>query len=154
MLAEGELDLNDPATFDRYFRRLYANQNPDEFGIQQSRAERAYKLVDEHFRMIDDDTIPVLVTGYSDDAGSARKRLVQAATWQQGGLRDAYRAIQPFVVACRFYEKGSFEQKGLIEELLPGLWEWKGNYDRKLGLPRADSKSAGDSRIKPGALML
>ena len=152
MLAEGEIDLNRPETFDRYFRRLYSNQNADEFHIQDLRAERAYKLVDEHFQMIDDDTLPVLVTDYSDEAGAARDRLVKAATWNKADLRDAYRAIQPFVVGCRYYEKGAFEHKGLIEELLPGLWEWKGNYDEKLGVPFAASESAGDSRIAPGAL--
>jgi CRISPR-associated endonuclease/helicase Cas3 len=151
MLAEGELDLNDPGTFDRYFRRLYANQDADAFHIQELRAERAYKLVDEHFRMIDDDTFPVLIWDYDDEATIARDQLLDAAKWKSG-LRAAYRAIQPYVIAGRTYERGKFDQAGLLEEVLPGLWEWKGKYDRKLGLSFGSDAPIGSLRIKPEAL--
>lgn len=153
LLREERVDFNDPGTFDRYFRRLYADQAADVHGIQAYRAGREYELVAEHFRMIDDDTFPVLVQ-YDNIAMEARDALVAASRRPGVRLRDAFRAIQPYVVACRFYERGVFEKAGVIEELVSGLWEWKGGYDTKLGLADVRTLTPADQRIDPAALFL
>lgn len=147
------LDLNDPATFDRFFRRLYADQAADMRDIQAHRALREYEQVADLFRMIDEDTFPVFVQ-YSDAALAARDALVAAFRRPGRTPRDAFRAIQPFVVACRSYERGAFEKAGVIEELVPGLWEWKGGYDDKLGLADVRTLTPADRRIDPVALLV
>ena len=153
LLKEGQIELSNPGIFDRFFRRLYADQNADVHGIQAYRAEREYEKVADLFKMIDDDTFPVLVTCYGG-AGPARDALVAASRRRGARLRDAYRAIQPFVVACRTYERRSFEQAGVIVELLPGLWEWKGGYDEKLGLANSRSLKPADQRMDPVSLFI
>ena len=52
------------------------------------------------------------------------------------------------------YERGRFEQAGLITELLPGLWEWKGDYDPKVGLADARSSMSAGQRIDPVSLFV
>jgi CRISPR-associated endonuclease/helicase Cas3 len=133
MQREGTIDLRDPATFDRYFRQLYADRHADERGIQRYRAGRAYEEVAERFRMIDDDTFPVFVN-YGEVATAARDAVHRAADRSGSAVRRAFRGIQPFIVSCRIREQGRFESLGLIEETLPGFWEWHGQYDEKIGL--------------------
>lgn len=145
MLKEESIDFTDPALFDTYFRRLYADQDADRCGIQGLRASRDYELVADHFRMIDDDTFPVFIE-YNQAARRACEDLVNAYRRPKFAMRDAFRAIQPYVVACRGYQRRRFEAAGLVEEILPGLWKWRGQYSGKLGL--------ASERIDPTAFFL
>lgn len=153
MLAEGQVDFADPATFDTYFRMLFAESNADERDIQHYRAERSYEEVAERFRIIDDDTFPVLVP-YGGTAMQARDTLVVTSQRPSVSMRDAFRAIQPYVVSCRTYERGAFEKAGVIAELLPGLWEWTAGYDDQLGIADARSLTTGAQRIDPVTLFV
>lgn len=153
MLCEGIIDFNDPLTFDRFFRRLYADQAADVLDIQSYRAKREYEVVADLFRMIDDDTFPVFVP-FNTDALEARNALIAASQRPGRAVRDAFRMIQPFLVSCRSYERTRFEKAGLIVELRPGLWEWTGAYDEKLGLTTAPSLTPVDHRIEPMSLFV
>lgn len=151
MLREGLIDFANPDTFDVYFRRLYADQNADKENIQHHRAEREYEEVADAFRMIDDDTFPVFVE-YNDAARITRNTLLDAHRPSRAAIRAAFQAIQPFVVSCRTYERARLEAASLIEELRPGLWEWKGDYDDKLGLAIPPSRTPAQKRIHPESL--
>jgi CRISPR-associated endonuclease/helicase Cas3 len=153
MLREGLVNVNDPATFDTYFRRLYADRDADTREIQHYRAGRAYEEVASRFRMIDDDTFPVVVR-YTSPATEALNHLMDASRWPGTSLRDAFRAIQPYVVSCRSYERGRFEEAGVIEEIRSGLWIWSGEYDDKLGLADSRALTPAETRINPVALFI
>ena len=133
MLAEGQVDFADPATFDTYFRMLYADAEADERDIQHYRAERFYEEVAERFRIIDDDTFPVVVD-YEDAAREATRQLEDASCRPGRVPRQIFRDIQPYIVTCRARERERFEAAGLIAEIRPGVWRWCGDYDDKLGL--------------------
>ena len=150
MRAEGLVDFANPQTFDSYFRILFAESGADERNIQHYRAERYYEEVANLFRMIDDDTFP-LVVPYGDTARDALGRLRDAAARPGRRLKGAFRDIQPFVVTCRTYESARFEAAGLIEQILPGLWEWTDarSYDARLGLIVPDRGSPAGRRIDP-----
>ncbi len=63
LLMEGDLDIHDPADFDRYFRRLYnlgGLARADTELIEAMRA-RDFKRVAQHYRLIKQRTINVLV---------------------------------------------------------------------------------------------
>lgn len=142
MLREGLIDFSNPTTFDSYFRRLYADRDADTKQIQQYRRGLDFPEVDERFRMIDDNTFPVFIA-WNDEAIRARDDLEAATRWKRGSLRQAFRRIQPYLVACRSYEHDRFESGGLLNELHPGLWEWLGDYDDKLGLIQAPDARKG-----------
>src|SRR5439155_13287772 len=59
LLAQGH-DLHDPETYRVYFQRLFQAANLDANRIQVHRESFDYPAVAELFRMIDDDTIPVV----------------------------------------------------------------------------------------------
>ncbi len=49
---------------------------------------------------------------------------------KSANLRRAYlRALQPYMVNLLSYEFKKAQQHGLILEVLPGIWEWLGEYD-------------------------
>lgn len=142
MLAEGAIDFTDPDTFDTYFRMLYADAEADERDIQHYRAERYYEEVAERFRIIDDDTFPVLVD-YDAAAREAIDRLLEGERRLGRVPRRFFRDVQPYIVTCRSRERNRFEAAGLIDELRPGLWRWCGDYDNRLGIVLPDRRVEG-----------
>ncbi len=155
MLRRGGLDMHKPAIFHDYFARLYGLVRSDRRNIQDQRRRFNYETVNDEFRMIDDDTFPVLVP-YPDkvrdeDAitqwNAARKALVQYQPGRGPSLRRLMRDIQPWIVMCRNWHRERYEEQGTIIDLVPGiLWEWHDDYHDKLGIT--------DQRLSPESLML
>ena len=44
------------------------------------------------------------------------------------------RQLQPYIVGVRQRLLGQYAGQGLATEVLPGLWEWHGKYDKVRGL--------------------
>lgn len=153
MLRQNQVDFTDPATFETYFRILFADLEPDTYEVQHYRAERYYETVADRFRMIRDDTFPMVVP-YGEGGVAARNRLVDAARYPGPALRQAFREIQPYIVTCRSHERDRFEAAGLIQELQPGLWEWLGQYDDRLGLIAPGSSDTRIHRLEPTRLFV
>lgn len=157
MMNEGAVDLNDPSTFARYFRRLYGSLPADRDGIQASRARHNYETVSEQFKLIDDDSISVLVryhgAGVAGEAHHAEivadliSEIEQAALQGRSSrLRALLIRAQPYLVNVRRTALGRYASQGLATELTDGLWRWDGGYDERRGLV--------DNRIDVDALFI
>ncbi|HEY8489742.1 MAG TPA: CRISPR-associated helicase Cas3', partial [Dehalococcoidia bacterium] len=133
VLGRDGRDLHDPAVSQEYFQRLFQRVETDRERIQAQRALLNYPETARLFRMIDDDTEHVVVTGYGTEA---ERRQVRA--WLdhlRGGAPDArevLRRLQPYVVAVRRSEADRYRRQGLIEGVMPGVGEWLGGYDDKV----------------------
>lgn len=126
LLERDDIDLHNPEIFENYFRLLY--QTADiKLGeeIQQYRSKLKYPKVAELFRLIDGDTMPVVV----DFDNTSHQRLEQIRHRGCVFASDR-RFLQPYIVNLRRYEFQSAED--CREEIVPGLWLWKGVYDRQL----------------------
>jgi CRISPR-associated endonuclease/helicase Cas3 len=147
LLREPDFDPTDPETFVTYFTLLYGGESDDRPEIQKQRQERNYETVADLFEMIEDDTFPVVVR-YGD--AKVRNRIIddlQRSLGRPGApIRGLMQKVQPYVVNCRRRQQGVYESNGSIEEIVPGLWEWKGGYDEKLGL--------SDTRLEPEGLFI
>lgn len=155
MLQEPGRDLHDPNTFIDYFSRLYGLTDADRKGIQKMRANRNFASVANEFRIIEDDTIPVLVRYPQevDDAGQivAWNDVYDSIALHQRGvnvpLRKLMRDAQPWLVSCRYHEKERLLDQGMIVELASDIvWEWRGGYDPNLGIT--------DQRLDPEILYI
>jgi CRISPR-associated endonuclease/helicase Cas3 len=126
LLQQG-VNLDDPSTFGRYFGELYHTLvERDARGIQALRERFNYPEVAEQFRMIADNTVPVVIRTYiSERAKRALKR---------GISRGTMRILQPYLVTIYEREVASHERQGLIAPIEDGLWEWTGTYDPNLGI--------------------
>jgi CRISPR-associated endonuclease/helicase Cas3 len=140
LLARSSFDFNNPAIYREYFLSLYQVVETDAKGIQALRKSLNYPEVAERFRMIDDDTAPVVVR-YRGRDGTADEvdRLLSYVQHQDSKLpRWLLRQLQPYLVNVRTRLIDGYQRDGLLHELAPGLWEWLGRYDKVRGLTVAN----------------
>lgn len=125
-LLRQQPDLDDPEIFQPYFQALYQVINTDKEEIQKYRAACDYPETAKRFKLIADDTQPVVIE-YDDQA----RELLRAI--QRRGLRSRdHRDLQPYLVNLRQRE---FQQSAeLRREIAPGIWVWEGGYDQVRGI--------------------
>jgi CRISPR-associated endonuclease/helicase Cas3 len=126
LLKRANLNWDDPAIFDEYFRRLYQGLELDTHKVQDAREELNFPEVAKRFKLIPDDTTAVIV----NYRGLASEPIQQI---QRYGLRSGdLRALQPYLVNLRNREFKEAEE--LRELIAPGVWLWHGSYDEKKGI--------------------
>lgn len=130
LFAEG-VDLNEPGTYERYFRRLSQAVDLDRKEIQAARANWDYPRVAEDFQLIDDDSLPMVVPyeGQAEVSG-----LLESVRQSRGEARGLFRRLQPYVVNGRRRAVAKYVAQGLAGEVVPGLYEWWGRYDELRGV--------------------
>lgn len=116
MLAErgGEIDLGDPAVYEAYFRSLYFSRDLDSRGIQPLRQSLSFASVGRRFRLIPDDTQPVVVP-----FGAAEERLAKLR--RRGPDRNLLRSLQPFLVNLRGRDVSFLMGQGALETVADGI---------------------------------
>lgn len=126
-------NLHEPDVFKRYFASLYQDlTDTDAHKIQELRSRFNFPEVAKLFKLIDDNTYPVVVP-YSDEATRILKGLSS-----KGFLdRETLRALQPFMVNVYQNRIDELDGKALIRPAFDPdikLWEWVGVYDKRLGI--------------------
>ncbi len=134
----GNLDPNELHTVGAYFEMLFGLAvNSDEHNIQALRRNLDYPRVADRFRMIPDDTYDVAV-GYPPGDTSFLDRALDDLRHGRGSPRRIRRLLQPYIVAVRSFEAQRLKRKGLIDEIIPGLGRWDGQYDPVRGIVETD----------------
>lgn len=147
MLSRPGFDFHDPAVYWDYFRALYDRVSLDAPRIQEARANLEYSTVAERFRLIADDTASVLVRYWTTlPDGEEVDNAIDRLRTRRGNPRLIWRLLQPLIVNVRSTVLSGYAREGLAAEIVPGLWEWLGEYDRIRGL-------VGDRR-DPEALVI
>ena len=142
MLAElgGTIDLDDPAMYTHYFRKLYLLCEKDPEGIQPLREGLSFASVSRKLRLIEDATEPIVVP-----YGEAGERL--AALRRDGPDRLRLRALQPFTVNLRRQTVSQLMELGALESVVDGVNAltppFHPLYDSRFGLI-ADENSRPD----------
>jgi CRISPR-associated endonuclease/helicase Cas3 len=121
--------LQDPELYQEYFRGLYSYVDTDKRKIEPDRVALDYPEVARKYRLIDDDTVAVVVR-YGDSAA-------RLADWERWPSREAWRALQPFIVNLYRFEAARFESEGWLQPLADGLYVWLGKYDAVRGIEPA-----------------
>jgi CRISPR-associated endonuclease/helicase Cas3 len=125
-LLKQNIDFDDPEIFRPYFENLYQGISTDKEKVQEVRKHLDYPETAKRFKLIPDDTQPVVIE-YDDRAS----RLIREIERQ--GLRSYHhRALQPYLVNLRERE---FKQSAEVRrEIAPGIWVWEGGYDEVRGI--------------------
>jgi CRISPR-associated endonuclease/helicase Cas3 len=121
--------LHDPALYQEYFQGLYSYVDMDERKIEPDRLALDYPEVASKYRLIDDETVAVVVL-YGDSAA-------RLAAWERWPSRESWRALQPFIVNLYRFEAARFESEGWLQRLADGLYCWRGRYDVVRGIEAA-----------------
>lgn len=143
----GQLDPDDPALFERYFRMLYLGENQDRRDIQMHRQRFNFATVGKEFRLIEDGFTYSIVVPY----GNVEERL--EALRFRGPNRETLRSLQPFLI--NIYPD-SFEKllkAGAVEEITEGVHAlshlYEAHYDDTFGLMEGD-----DLQVDPQKLII
>jgi CRISPR-associated endonuclease/helicase Cas3 len=139
LIGAGGVDPDDPDVSRKYFRRLFEIVDTDRERIQDLRAALDYPEVSRRFRMINDDTETVAITGYgSEDERLRVRRLLDRLRQGAPEARFIYRQLQPYLVSLRSREAEKYRRDGFIAEVAVGMGEWHGAYDPVRGLVARD----------------
>jgi CRISPR-associated endonuclease/helicase Cas3 len=135
LLQDPDFDFHAPRWYEQYFRLLYQARDLDEERIQQLRAGFDYPEVAKRFRLIDDDTVPVIVRYRGPDGLDARvDRLLRSVLTMDQIPQAVFRRLQPYMVQIWRREVAAYERAGRLAAIRPGLWEWLGGYDSIRGV--------------------
>ncbi|MBT9547578.1 MAG: CRISPR-associated helicase Cas3' [Candidatus Sericytochromatia bacterium] len=128
-LRQSKWDLNLPDIFVHYFQAVYQTVDTDGKRIQQMRQSFDYPEVADLFRMIDDDTVPVIVK-YDEYVKILLNELQKPWVFPKKILRQ----LQPYILNIRHNELKKYKQESMVREVTSGVWEWLGKYDYLCGL--------------------
>jgi CRISPR-associated endonuclease/helicase Cas3 len=120
-----ESQLHEPDIFQQYFRHLYSVCKPDEKGIQAMRQVGSFREVGEHFKLIDDNTAPVVIE-YDETVRDLLKEIKRRGLWSGDRAK-----LQPYMVNLPRYLFTKTEAK---QEIATDLWQWTGSYDPLFGI--------------------
>ena len=129
-----DLDPDDPDVARAYFQRLFQAIDIDREGIQALRTALNYPEVARNFRMIDDDTVSVVVPYGTPKAKQGVQSDLQALRDKSRSARLLLRRLQPYTVSIRRREADRLTRIGLIDPIMDGVGEWMGQYDTMRGL--------------------
>lgn len=125
--------MNDTEFHREYFRLLFNDPltHTDKHEIQSYREAMDYEEVARKYKMIPDDTVPVVVPYCKGMKGRAAwmKRL---DAWLVKPNRRTWQRLQPFIVNIYRYELQNLG--GDIEEVSTGLYKWRSFYDDNFGM--------------------
>ena len=119
-------ELHEPGLYREYFSRLFTLIDPDKKRIQSIRAALDYPKVAQEYRLIEDDTVPVVVI-YGDAAQHLRD-------WRQRPGRETWQSLQPYLVNIYARDVPSLQQQGWLDLITEGLYLWNTDYDQCLGV--------------------
>jgi CRISPR-associated endonuclease/helicase Cas3 len=128
-IAEGGGSPHDLDLVSDYYRRLLSVSEPDARDIQKRRAVLDYPEVARRFRIIDDDTVDVIV-----DYEGRDEQALEAIRLGRPGTRHYLRRLRSHTVAVRRRTVDELTRRGLVAPLLDGVGEWLGAYDSVRGL--------------------
>jgi len=129
-------DLDDPAVIRKYFTLLYEAADTDSRQIQGFRKSLDYPKTAQKFRLIDDDTISVIVPYGDEGERQEVGRYWEELEQRRGNLRKLLRSIQPYTVALYQHQARQYLSKGWIQQsaVLPDMGLWLGEYHPVRGL--------------------
>lgn len=136
-LQNPAIDLHDPAVYERYFRAFYSYLDLDSKRVQETRhlGRLDFPETQKRFQMIEDDSLPVVIT--ADAPGMSPNpagRLLAQLTATTGNGQRLMRDLQPYIVGLPARQWTQAQARGLVQEVIPGLSAWHGQYDPHHGI--------------------
>jgi len=140
ILSTPDCNLHSPEVFDRYFTLLWQDCDLDPKRITEKRKAFLYASVAQEFRMIADDTAPVVVHYGSPDLDN----LLAVIKYKGSANRDEWRRLQSLSVSIWRSLVSKYEQQGFVKPVIEGLYEWTGVYNRQTGISTTECPDPAD----------
>ncbi len=135
-------DALSAAAFEHYFPLYYAGfPSRDQHGIvehlrKNARFEFAFRTAAEKFRLIDDADQAAVIVPYATAGGGSIEPLIEKLKTSAASDRWILRKLQRFTVTVRRKQVETWQVRGDVNELMPGLYLLvdRLRYDERLGL--------------------
>jgi CRISPR-associated endonuclease/helicase Cas3 len=123
-------DLHQTQIFTSYGNALYQLEPADKHKIQADRENCLFETVASKFKLIDDDTYPVVIS-FNDEVEKLLRQIKR-----RGLLTSDYQKLQPYTISIRHFEFHK-HHKTSIDQPIAGVefYVWTGTYDPIKGLP-------------------
>lgn len=129
---QGAQALHGPDVYRAYFATLFDQLDLDQYGIQDKRMALNYPVVAKEYRLIREDTVPVVVP--FADADTRLAAWIAQPDWR------AWRALQPYLV--NIYRQDIPRLDAWLHPISEHLFEWTGRYDPIKGIVPVDRDPA------------
>ncbi len=145
MLRAGS-DLHDPQLYEEFFQLYYNMLSDVGDEIQKRRRQFDFPGVAEMYKMINEDTVPLLVKqeALEDEKDKAAFSRVQAKGF---ATTEEWQRLQQFSVSVRASELAKLNPSALQMDWIPGLHVWGGYYHRDLGMGETVVMAVEDSIV-------
>ncbi|MBE0418335.1 MAG: CRISPR-associated helicase Cas3' [Coriobacteriia bacterium] len=129
-LRQGVEKLYDPDTSTEYFADLYANVELDALHLQRRRSQLLFREVDEHFHLIAEDSVPVIIPSEVTDP------VINELDHDRSLSPSLWARLQQHSVALRLHDLHRVDREGLVRQagVRAGVYVWQGRYDDVRGL--------------------
>lgn len=126
LLAGGKLSDADTALSAQreYFERYYHALDLDKFRVQESRQLFDYPETARRFRMVEEETISVVVPYHHPSLHLPVESLLEQLRKEPERSGDLLRQLQPYMVQLRISHLKRAEDRKFVREICPGLWVW------------------------------
>jgi CRISPR-associated endonuclease/helicase Cas3 len=122
-------NIGKPEDIEEYFHRLYRSGDLDQHEIQTDREALRFAQVALNYRLIDDETVPVIVAIWESRQAEIEELMKQL---RRNPNKSLFRQLSKFQVNLRQYELCN--AGGSVVSDASGVKVWLGPYDRCLGL--------------------
>jgi CRISPR-associated endonuclease/helicase Cas3 len=146
LTSQNAIDLDDPQAVEAYFDELFKQLRCtlDAKRIQEMRSSLNFPEVADKLRLIENDTVPVLVCYDKDKFAYFRDQLVNRSYLS----KKFWRELQPYLVAVNRYRLDELQSQGRLEFLeKKQVGIWHDSYDALCGIGCLQSTIDFDSLI-------
>jgi CRISPR-associated endonuclease/helicase Cas3 len=112
LLLDSDFDPHNPLNFKGYFESLYMIENTDGKKIQDLRKNHNFPKVAEKFKLIENNTVPIVVR-YNETVNHLLRDIERRGFWSSD-----YRKLQPYIVNLPEWEFRKAKQDGTVEPLI------------------------------------
>ena len=143
---ENNIDADDPAVFEYYFRQLYFHSATDVKNIQANRRAFNFASVGRDFKLIEDNFTYTVVVPWGD--AEQRLAALRRAIDHDLPRKNHLRALQPYTANIYRHAFQNLYLAGALEEIVDGIYTLahthKYLYDESYGLKDGDETPAAD----------
>jgi CRISPR-associated endonuclease/helicase Cas3 len=132
ILQRDDADLHNPDIYRVFFSQMFRDVNTDSKGIQECRANLEFETTAERAKLIDDNTVPVIVV--FPLARGRVERLLAELRAIGTPIRRIWRELSQFSVCIYRSDLMRLLRKGLVREEVPEVYVWQGTYSMETGI--------------------
>jgi CRISPR-associated endonuclease/helicase Cas3 len=123
--------IDEPEDIRQYYSQMFYSGDLDKQKIQPARNGQKFRTVADLYKLITDDTVPVVVASWQANQSQIEGLITEV---RSAPTSSNFRKLIPFQVNLRRYELANFASSIVQADPDLDLFVWRGGYDAEIGL--------------------